>query len=522
MKPLLLQNAVLAIIFISLSLFAYHSIENNQQLEIAKDLEHELSDSIVTINNQVQKQLEDLRAIASFVSLTTTLTPTSFENYAMRKIGERPEWDILEWQPIVRKEDRTSFEENIRSSFYPNFRLWEPDDKGEPRQAAVREEHVPVLFMVSKSSDTNTRGLDLAWSVERMESKWSARDTGNAQLSGLFDLVTSDTQSSNKLGYAITLPVYSGGITPTDLYDKQKRIIGYIAGVYSINNAFSEIITSLKQSNLKIEIVDTPTDIDSSIEIELADSSTIATGSLTLLSQNWQIKLIPNQAFFNAYSSAREFAFIGVVIGCWFLLSWFLFLLHRKQLKLLELKETLEHTLHYVRNSKDRFKEQARRDALTKLLNKQAFIEKVSDELGRAVRFKKPLCLLMIDLDHFKKINDTYGHVFGDEVLKSFAETFSKYLREQDVLCRYGGEEFALIMIETTLEEGDKIANRLFDEVRNLSIFNKEAERYIHITCSGGLAQYHQNDSVKNFIKRADEALYRAKRAGRKQICLHQ
>jgi len=165
--------------------------------------------------------------------------------------------------------------------------------------------------------------------------------------------------------------------------------------------------------------------------------------------------------------------------------------------------------------------ERATHDGLTKLTNYQRFQEILDEEMYRAKRYKMPLALLMVDLDHFKKINDTFGHLAGDYVLREVAELLQKSMRKSDTTARYGGEEFAILLPETPQEGAFILAERLRDKLASMT-FNY-GEQTIFATMSIGIAEYSPKTDSSNadLIKKADRALYRAKESGRNQCCLH-
>ncbi|GAB4294847.1 MAG: hypothetical protein Kow0090_09640 [Myxococcota bacterium] len=153
-------------------------------------------------------------------------------------------------------------------------------------------------------------------------------------------------------------------------------------------------------------------------------------------------------------------------------------------------------------------------DGLTGLINHRSFQEKLSEALARADRSGKPLAFMLTDIDHFKKINDTYGHPIGDEVLKKVAATLKSGARDIDAVARYGGEEFAVIMEMSDARGALKIAERIRKEVKRLS-FSASGEKF-SITLSAGIAEYPKDAGEKHLlIDIADEGLYYAKRNGR-------
>lgn len=160
--------------------------------------------------------------------------------------------------------------------------------------------------------------------------------------------------------------------------------------------------------------------------------------------------------------------------------------------------------------------EVAHTDALTFLPNRRQMIGDLQREIIFSDRYGTPLALSMIDIDHFKNINDTYGHTVGDEVLQKLAGELRQHIRHPDTIGRYGGEEFLVILPHSMLQAAIQQAERLCRHVRSLLIKTNEAE--ISLTISIGIAQYkiHKED-WQTFLSRADSMLYRAKNNGRDQ-----
>lgn len=155
-------------------------------------------------------------------------------------------------------------------------------------------------------------------------------------------------------------------------------------------------------------------------------------------------------------------------------------------------------------------------DALTFLPNRKKIISSLQDEVMFADRYGTPLAISMLDIDHFKKINDTYGHMTGDDVLRKLAMEFREHIRHPDSIGRYGGEEFLVILPHSTIQAAAEQAERLCRHVKSLHI--ESGETKISLTVSIGIAQYkiHEED-WQQFLSRADNALYQAKNNGRNQ-----
>lgn len=181
-------------------------------------------------------------------------------------------------------------------------------------------------------------------------------------------------------------------------------------------------------------------------------------------------------------------------------------LVKERTLELQQLNITLQHQLEEISHI-------ARHDKLTSVYNRYMFEEMLTKEISRAKRYTCPLSLIMVDIDFFKEINDRYGHQTGDLVLCDTAKTLSEHLRDSDTIARWGGEEFIIILPNTTQQQSADIAEKLRTTIEQ-SCFEQGAQ----ITCSFGVTSYIENDTVNSLFARIDKALYRAKEFERNNV----
>jgi len=165
----------------------------------------------------------------------------------------------------------------------------------------------------------------------------------------------------------------------------------------------------------------------------------------------------------------------------------------------------------------ERLEIQATHDSLTGLCNRQLLDIEMGKELARAVRYDRPLSVLMIDIDHFKRVNDTYGHQAGDQVLKELAKSMELSSRDTDIVGRYGGEEFLLVLPELDHQQALIFAERIRKMAKSLNVvFNAQN---IHVSVSVGVATYPEHGAeVEKLITASDNAMYKAKANGRDQV----
>lgn len=214
---------------------------------------------------------------------------------------------------------------------------------------------------------------------------------------------------------------------------------------------------------------------------------------------------------------------------CVVFLLMLVLLLHRMRVRFLKkrngkLQETVNQTraeltltARTARDAQEALKEQALRDGLTGLWNRRAVFAMLEKEIYRAQRDRFPVTVVMIDLDHFKNINDTYGHPTGDEVLAEAARRLVEVMRPYDFIGRYGGEEFLVVLPSCSSHHGVRRAEEFRRSIAAMPVYTAAGQ--LAITCSVGVAAYDEAMPPDDLIHRADEALYRAKRMGRNCVC---
>ena len=172
-----------------------------------------------------------------------------------------------------------------------------------------------------------------------------------------------------------------------------------------------------------------------------------------------------------------------------------------------------------LENARKQAENLARTDSLTKLNNRRAFLELGEQVLNNAKRYDHQVSLLLLDIDFFKKVNDTFGHAIGDEALRKTSSVIQETLREADLPARFGGEEFAILLPETSVKNGLAVAERLREKISHIELIVPNG---VHrFTVSIGVSKYSSTTStINDFLVKADEALYKAKELGRNQIKL--
>lgn len=172
-----------------------------------------------------------------------------------------------------------------------------------------------------------------------------------------------------------------------------------------------------------------------------------------------------------------------------------------------------------LRHQLNQARKEAMQDELTQLSNRRAFVQELEEAMDDFITNPQNLHIIITDIDHFKKINDNFGHLVGDSILRYFANLMKKHSKPGQLIARYGGEEFVILLPHTTLEEAIKQANSMRDALSKVALKRKDTQENLPpITASFGIAEYRKGDTAKTLVERADQYLYQAKETGRNKV----
>ncbi|MCG7970749.1 MAG: EAL domain-containing protein [Candidatus Thiodiazotropha taylori] len=313
-KVTIVQSAVVLMVALFVTIIAIVA-KNEKGNHIQLHLETASSQFTREASTAILNAAESLRTVSSLISLLHPVSKKQFDKITDQYIGKDAPLLIIEWQPVVRSQDRDDFIQEARRLGQPNFDIWEPNVNDIAIPARQRTEHVPVLYMASSNDAADTSGLDLAWSAERMDSKLRARDTGSAQLSGIFPVVTNRDSTFNPIGYAITLPVYDKGIVPKSIEDKRNKLLGYVAGVYSIEKVLEPILSELNTIGFNVEIKNPGSPIPDYKSIAGESSSFSREVVQTIFTTEWSFKLIETEDHLSLHEQNIWYAIYAVVLA---------------------------------------------------------------------------------------------------------------------------------------------------------------------------------------------------------------
>jgi len=519
MSSLTIYKVLAMLIILSLLSINWFYSRANQDDKIQLALESLAAEFALGASEIIHHSARDLQAASKVISIFKGTKYSEFARFSKRYLAEESGLLIVEWQPLVLESERERFIQKTRENGQTDFDLWEPDSTGEAIPAKQRTEHFPVLYMLTDVEATDTTGLDLAWSTERMASKIEARNTGNPQASNFFTVVTGKKQEHHPLGFSITYPIYVDDTVPNRIEERKANLLGYMAGIYSIDTVLSPLMNKLVNENVNIIIKDNTNSGLALSKKSGEDTRHARTVAMPIFGEDWSIEITANEKFI---SNSQDIAwYLNSLLLLMFggVILLFFQLVEKKNKLLSTNKEQLSIALEKVTLSEQNLLSLSRLDPLTGLYNRRAFEELLNLELDRCKRLKNPeTTLVIIDIDYFKQVNDEWGHPVGDLVLTNLAKILKNVTRSIDMIARIGGEEFVMILTKTDEKAALEITERLRKDIESLVIHTGTHQKTITITVSMGISQVTRHISKKKLIEQADEALYEAKKNGRNRV----
>lgn len=280
------------------------------------------------------------------------------------------------------------------------------------------------------------------------------------------------------------------------------------------------IIKTLSQITTNIHLIKDVSDIStikSSIDLIIISCQMDEQDPLRVLSSLRTMEDLKNAAFmFLAEEENMKMVIKGLEIG---INDYFIYPVDENEL-LARIRTQLRRKKYQdeLRSELDQSLNLSFKDSLTGIYNRRYFDVHIDQIIKDSKNTYSNVCLVMLDIDHFKDINDKYGHQAGDLVLKSVSDVLSHSIREVDLLARYGGEEFVVVFVDVDIEQGFKLSERLRKAVEDLEIKIPDSKKTIGRTISIGISEHKSNETIEQFIDRADKALYKSKSSGRNKV----
>ena len=480
----------------SLVLILYHGSE---QRTVAVAFQLEVDERFSRLQRRFTVQDLKLDTVRRFFINADDVTEKEFMGFVTPLVEEG---ETYGWVPRILEQDLQVFHTKALLNGTSDFAYHEINPMtGAEAPLTRRPEHMVLLYLSKRDDVKVTPGMDVLARPDREALLKKARETHQMVVSEPLKM------SNGQAGVFFVAPVFKES---SEAPVNDEGLQGFIVSTMRLASLMEQGIPlpSLQRMNVTLSLIDTQHQEDNIYQSlsPAAPSPLHAQRLLKVADQNYLMRFRPTSTFLSSNSHASFISLIAVFgTGLTLLMTSMVYLLITQRARALSLVEERTQDLRLLNIT----------DHLTGVYNRRHFEELMECLLIEANTQYQPLSLIMFDVDHFKRINDSRGHQCGDNVLKALCTRIRSATRKTDLLCRTGGEEFALICPGSELHDTKRLAEKLRAVVSALPF-----EEAGQVTCSFGVAAWMPSESFDTFIRRADSAMYSAKSKGRDQVQL--
>jgi diguanylate cyclase (GGDEF)-like protein len=472
------------------------------------------------VQNGLNEYVNRLRAVrALFDSTEGQVSRGSFEAFTWPLLENNSAIATLSWVPRVLGSERAGHERMAALEGFPGYRIKAMGEDGKMSLSPERAEYYPIFYAtVPKTSPLY--GLDLRSEPATLAELEQARDHDRLGFSPVRTLVST---GGSKSGFLFSLPIYRHGLPHDTIDDRRRNLAGFVHGSLTTNKMIDTIVNTNAPEGLDIFFFAPDSSVDaapfyvhgSQLRTEPAQPQSRAalakdlhwSRDLTADGQRWlamDMVPMPDGPLIAAHDRAWLVLIAGLIIT-----GAVVTYIHSSR----------RHALRMTRVNK-KFSDLAQTDTLTALPNRRAFMQRIHSAVAAAHRGAKPFAVLYFDLDHFKDVNDTLGHAVGDTLLRQVAGRVRGAIRDNDVVARFGGDEFAILQSDVDdLDAAGVLAAKIGQVVAEP--YNIDGN-IVHISASIGISRYAAEVAGPDAMMiQADLALYRAKEDGRNCFRFH-
>lgn len=513
---------------------------NIETKQIEADFQRDITRRASQLDNELFKLRATMRYWRKFYETSqAAIQPEQFRSIAQDVLQTYPSLQMIGWAPVVPKAYRAAFEKPFKR-FSPQFSIFtiRPElnkaivsetDVASPQAFDPRKYfmpsgdqpvYLPMAVIEPQQSAGMLTGLDLSSvnSVAVSKHVARARDTGSSDVVTLPALPSPFSPRHEPIMVAL-VPVYAGDANSPAA--RRNALQGFIATIFSLEELVRISSMTDQPRDIGVQLIDMTGDGGTKVLYRYGEPikrrMAYERSIVDVMGRKWVLVASPSDAYIEARRTlVPYFTLIGGVIftGLFLLYSN----LAQRQTEIVQAEVTSR--TRELRTANDKLEQLSRIDSLTEVANRRFFNETLLAEWRRAAREKRSLAVLMIDVDFFKRFNDHYGHLQGDECLQNVAQALMSAVRRGgDLVARYGGEEFAVVLPNAG-EEAMSVAERCRAAVEALNVAHAQSGGIGHVTVSIGMSSVLPNASLEpeDLLDSADRALYSAKEGGRNQV----